>query len=107
MSLLYLRARPILAFNENDSLHRKYYYEFMTTRSWGHCPVRFMAEALNTSLVYHINERMLAYYVKQEFAKRIAKPKPKGASGAVRKKQPIQAKTGTVKKSVSKKTKAL
>jgi hypothetical protein len=50
---------------------------------------------------------MLAYYVKQEFAKRIAKPKPKGASGAVRKKQPIQAKTGTVKKSVSKKTKAL
>lgn len=67
MSLLYLRGRPIVAFNETNPLHREYYHEFMKRRSWGQCPVRFMVEGLNTSLVHHISERILNYYVKEEF----------------------------------------
>ena len=67
MSLLYLRARPIVAFNANDPEHRRYYRQFMETRSWGNCPVRFMVEGLNTDLLSHINREMLAWYLRSEF----------------------------------------
>jgi hypothetical protein len=56
-----------MAFNENDPVHRRYYYDFVVNGTWGACPVRFMAESLNTDLVSHINQKMLMYYVKQEF----------------------------------------
>ena len=104
MSLLYLRSRPIVAFNANDPEHRRYYRQFIETRSWGTCPVRFMVESLNTDLLSHINREMLSWYVKHEF--KIAKPKNKtskntepksaGASRAVRKKQPVLAKTNQI-----------
>jgi len=82
MSILYLRARPIVAFNENNPLHRQYFHEFKQKRGWGTCPVRFMVESLNTSLVDYISERMLDYYVDQEFnktvnTKKVAAKKPK------------------------------
>ena len=40
MSLLYLRSRPIVAFDANNSEHRRYYRQFIETRSWGNegCP---------------------------------------------------------------------
>ena len=69
MSILYLRARPVMAFDENNPTHRQYYFDFLSTGTWGHCPVRFMAESLNTDLVTHINQKMLDYYVQQEFLK--------------------------------------
>ena len=67
MSILYLRSRPAIAFDETKPLHRAYYFEFLSKGTWSHCPVRFMAESLNTDLVTHINQKMLAYYVSQEF----------------------------------------
>jgi hypothetical protein len=67
MSILYLRSRPAMAFDVNDPVHRRYYYDFVENGTWGACPVRFMAESLNTDLVTHINQKMLMYYVKQEF----------------------------------------
>ena len=76
MSLLYLRGRPIVAFNETNPLHREYYHEFMKRKSWGQCPVRFMVEGANlsTTLIFYINEKMLNYYVKEEFPECIKQP---------------------------------
>ena len=67
MSLLYLRARPIVAFNVKNPEHRLHYQKFLETRSWGGCPVRFMVEG-DTDLVSHINKEMLAWYIKHEFS---------------------------------------
>lgn len=99
MSLLYLRARPIVAFDANNADHRRYYRQFLETRSWGKCPVRFMVESLNTDLLSHINSVMLDWYVRSEFknapkqtkTKNSAKPKSPGSPRAVRRKQPVQA----------------
>jgi hypothetical protein len=87
MSLLTLRARPIMAFDAGNPKHRQYYYEFMVKRTWGYCPVRFMAEGLNTDLVHHIQHEMLGYYVKQEFKNR--KSGTKGSSYTVSKRQSV------------------
>jgi hypothetical protein len=99
MSLLYLRARPIVAFDATKSEHRRYYQTFIKTQTWGHCPVRFMVESLNTDLVSHINEKMLAWYIEQEFKNgkvtrtKNAKSKPSGTSGTVRAKQSVPTKS--------------
>jgi hypothetical protein len=104
MSLLYLRARPIVAFDANNPEHRRYYRQFIDKRSWGTCPVRFMAESLNTDLLSHINREMLSWYVKHEFKNatsknknaKNAKPKSSGSLRVVRRKQPVQAKTNKI-----------
>jgi hypothetical protein len=68
MSILTLRARPIVAFDENNPKHREEYYKFTVKRSWGHSPVRFMADdGASTNLVSHVSGKMLSYYVKKEF----------------------------------------
>jgi len=99
MSLLILRSRPIVLFDAADPKHRSYYYEFMKRRTWGYCPVRFMAEGLNTDLVNHIQQQMLEYYVKKEFKAR--KPRTKSSSNTVSKRLPLQAKTSAFKTLVS------
>lgn len=96
MSILYLRSRPAVAFDPNNSKHREYYFNFIHYGTWGHCPVRFMAESLNTDLVTHINQKMLEYYVKQEFKNGrqkniVSKPATESPLRAVRKKQSVQA----------------
>ena len=67
MSLLTLRARPIVAFDVYNADHREYFREFSKRTSWGNCPVRFMAEDLNVDLVTYISRKMLAYYITEEF----------------------------------------
>ena len=86
MSVLYLRARPMVAFNVDNPQHRKYFAEFVKYNTWGRCPVRFMTESLDVDLVSYINNKMLNYYVKQEFEggkvkiKGTAKPRSKGGN---------------------------
>lgn len=99
MSILYLRARPIVAFDATNPQHRAWYFEFVEKRSWGHCPVRFMVESLNTDLLSHINTEMMEWYIGQEFkygktkrkTKSSAKSKSKGTLRTVRREQPVQA----------------
>lgn len=100
MSILLLRARPIVAFDETNQEHRKMFHEFVEKRTWGHCPFRFMAEGLNTSLVHHISERMLQYYVNEEF-KKSKKPKTQGTQNTVRRKQSVSTTKGRNKKEIS------
>jgi hypothetical protein len=58
-----------------------------------------MAESLDLDLVTYISQKMLDYYVKQEFengkvkAKTKAKPKSTGALRTVRRKQSVPSKT--------------
>jgi hypothetical protein len=98
MSILFRGSRPIVSFDVENPDHRRWYSEFVKYRTWGRCPVRFMAEALDQDLVSYINDKMLHYYIKQEFEngkakiKNKAKPKPQSTPRVVRKQQPVQAK---------------
>ena len=106
MSVLYLRARPMVAFDVENELHRKYFAEFVKYNTWGRCPVRFMTESLDMDLVSYINNKMLNYYVTQEFEsgkvkiKSPAKPGSKGAPSVVSNKHTVPSKAGRVKNSV-------
>ena len=112
MSVLYLRARPFVAFDVNNAEHRKYFAEFVKYNTWGKCPVRFMAESLDMDLVSYISQKMLHYYVTQEFEggkrkiKIIKKPKPQSTSGVVSAKHTVPSKAGRVKNSLSTQAKA-
>lgn len=105
MSILFLKARPMVAFDAYNAEHRKYYLEFIKHRTWGHCPVRFMADGLYGDLVSHINSKMLDYYVHAEFNYENQntntyqlEPKAKGSPGTVRKRKPVQAKGRAIRK---------
>ena len=110
MSILYRGIRPVVAFDVQNPLHRKWFAEFVKYQTWGRCPVRFMTDSLDQDLVSYISDKMLAYYVKQEFEsgrrkvkiKNTAKPQSKVARGTIRGKQPLQAKTGQVRGAVPK-----
>jgi hypothetical protein len=92
----------MVAFDVYNADHRKWYAEFVKYNTWGKCPVRFLAESLDQDLITHINDKMLHYYIKQEFrngkvkvkTQSKAKPKSKGASSAVLTKHTIQAQSG-------------
>ena len=96
MSLLYLRSRPIVAFDVHNADHRKWFAEFIKYRGWGKCPVRFMAESLEIDLVTFIEHKMLAYYVQQEFKNGKTKKKPttKSTLRVVRKRHTVSSQTG-------------
>jgi hypothetical protein len=101
MSILFRGSRPIVAFDVNNPDHRKWYAEFVKYRTWGKCPVRFMAEALDQDLVSYINDKMLHYYIEQEFEIGKAKnsievgPKSKAKStpSAIRQRYALQTKS--------------
>ena len=68
MSVLALKGRPVVEFDENNPKHRAEYYKFLKFKTWGYNPVRFMAgDSLKTNLVSHCSERMLNYYINKEF----------------------------------------
>lgn len=68
MSKLEYYCRPLVAFDPNNKDHRRYYYKFIETRSWGHCPVRFIVpEATGMDLIRMIQIELLNYYVGKEF----------------------------------------
>jgi hypothetical protein len=68
MSKLEYYSRPLVAFDPYNKEHRKFYYEFVETRSWGHCPVRFIVpDATGMDLIRLIQAELLNYYVVKEF----------------------------------------
>jgi hypothetical protein len=68
MSKLEYYSRPLVAFDPHNKEHRKFYYEFVATRSWGHCPVRFIVpDATGMDLIRLIQAELLNYYVTKEF----------------------------------------
>ena len=76
MSKLEYYSRPLVAFDAGNKEHRRFYHQFVQTRSWGHCPVRFIVpEATGSDLIKMIQTEMINYYVTQEFKN--TKPLPK------------------------------
>ncbi|MFM8760602.1 MAG: hypothetical protein ACKOD7_03505 [Polynucleobacter victoriensis] len=67
MSLLQLMMRPWVEFNPKDYEHRKWYAEYVRTKSWSHCPVRFVDPNDCGNLAMSMQRTLLEYYSKQEF----------------------------------------
>lgn len=68
MSKLEFYARPLVAFDAKNKEHRRFYHQFVQTKSWGHCPVRFIVpEATGSDLIKMIQTEMINYYVSKEF----------------------------------------
>lgn len=69
MSRLEYYQRPLVAFDVEDKDHRAYFHEFLITRTWGRCPVRFICpdEHGPEGLVGIVQRQLVDYYTKKEF----------------------------------------
>ena len=67
MSSLYLNARVWTVFDPSNEDHRRYYYEFIKTNTWGRCPVRFVLPDRQGDLVSMIRRSLIDWYVLTEF----------------------------------------
>ena len=72
MSILELHGRPYVVFEPENKDHRRYYYEFVKTSSWGHCPVRFVVPEDHGDLITMIQRALVKFYSEKEF-ERVAK----------------------------------
>ena len=88
MSRLELFGRPYVVFDPDNKDHRRYYYQFVETSSWGLCPVRFVVPEDHGDLVQMIQRSLVAYYVSKEFnrPKRTEKVVQKGKKTVDRRK---------------------
>jgi hypothetical protein len=74
MSRLEFYARPLVAFDPENKDHRRWYHQFVETRSWGYCPVRFICpESTGLDLTIMIRNQLVDYYVQKEFAQKVNK----------------------------------
>jgi len=77
MSKLEYYARPLVAFDAANKEHRRFYYNFVETRSWGHCPVRFIVpEATGMDLIRMIQTELIKFYIEREFLGEKVEKKP-------------------------------
>jgi hypothetical protein len=74
MSVLELSGRPYAVFDPADKLHRSYYHNFVLTKSWGACPVRFVVPEDHGDLVTMIQRSLVKFYVEREFKRVAQKP---------------------------------
>jgi hypothetical protein len=70
MSTLNIKQRPTVVFDPSIRQHREWYHMFLTRRTWGACPVRFMVDDQTGDLISFINKKLLTYYVSVEFDKK-------------------------------------
>lgn len=69
MSRLSIAGRPWVAFEPENRQHRKWYFEFAKSRTWGRCPVRFIVPEDHGNLVMMIEQQLTKYYIDREFGK--------------------------------------
>ena len=68
MSRLEYFSRPLVAFDAKNKEHRRFYFEFVKSHSWGKCPVRFIVpEESGWDLISMIQRQLLEFYVHREF----------------------------------------
>jgi hypothetical protein len=71
MSRLEYFSRPLVAFDPKNKDHRRWYYQFVETSSWGHCPVRFICPDDNgLDLTVMVRNQLIEYYIRKEFEQR-------------------------------------
>ena len=59
-------TKPVIVYDATNEEHRRYFSEYVTSGSWGKCPVNFKAPHYGNTLGY-IQRVTLEYYTKQEF----------------------------------------
>jgi hypothetical protein len=67
MSVLNIKGRPYVVFDPSNRKHRRWYFEFVATSSWGHCPVRFVVPDDHGDLITMILRSLVNFYVDREF----------------------------------------
>ena len=67
MSTLHLQSRPWTVFDPDNADHRRYYFEYIKTNTWGKCPVRFVLPDRQGDLVSMIRRSLIDWYVLHEF----------------------------------------
>jgi hypothetical protein len=67
MSRLSYWGRPWVIFDVTDKQHRRWFAEFQRTRTWGHCPVRFIVDEEQGNLITMMQQQMIDYYISKEF----------------------------------------
>jgi hypothetical protein len=78
VSRLEYYSRPLVAFDAYNKEHRKHYYDFRQTQSWGKCPVRFIVpDESGWDLISMIQRQLLEFYVDREFKIVAKKPQKK------------------------------
>jgi len=73
MSRLQLFGRPFVVFDANNKDHRLHYHNFVTTGSWGQCPVRFVVDDDHGDLITMIQRNLIKYYSNKEFGLGVVK----------------------------------
>lgn len=69
MSRLDYAGRPWAVFDPYNKQHRKFYSDFVTSGTWGHCPVRFVVPDDHGDLITMIQRSLVKYYSENEFRK--------------------------------------
>lgn len=59
-------SRETVKFNPNFAHHRKWYYDFLKTKSWSECPVRFVIEDNFVDVPSCIEYKLLNYYMSKD-----------------------------------------
>lgn len=67
MSRLQLYGRPFVVFDVNNKDHRRWFADFNKSRSWTHCPVRFVIDDDQGDLITMIQRKLIQFYVDKEF----------------------------------------
>ena len=62
-----LFRKPVVAFNPENKLHRKYWAMFLRDQNWANIPVRFVLSDNAQDLVSMINKQLSDYYISKEF----------------------------------------
>jgi len=63
-------GRPWVVFNPANTDHRQWFQDFLSKKSWGSCPVRFVIDdkdQLYGNLIDHIQTQLVQYYLSKEF----------------------------------------
>lgn len=67
MSILTPLKRPVVQFEVGNKEHREIFVSFLNDRSWAKSPILFQLEDTYYDVVTMITEKMLHYYIKQDF----------------------------------------
>lgn len=68
-SVLQTASRPFVVFDPTNKSHRAHYAKFQETRSWAHCPLRFIVDEDQDNLVAMVQHKLAGYYLQKEFGK--------------------------------------
>lgn len=58
---------PVVAFDPDNKLHRRYWAMFLKHKNWSNIPVRFAFTENVHDITYMVNRILAEYYVNKEF----------------------------------------